>query len=320
MVTQRRARGIELLGGFVAVKLLSRQLAGFDPSAPSVRTALLGPGAASVGPLPTAYPMSLSPFDAHGSSPAPHRDAATTDLEPAVSPARQLRVLFINDTARNGGPGRSLYYILRFLDPAVVHRAVVLPRSGVIGELLSKGGVADELLYEPTLVENPVEPWSRAIERDDFAAPLPLRAVRLAGNVARGGWSIARLTSLVRRGRYDLLYCNGTNADFAGGAVAWTSGVPALWHVRYTSLPRALEGVHGRLAASRGVRRILCVSGAAAKLFSHCDGKVRVLHNALDVEEFSPSRVKPSLRAELGVAPDEVSFGSQGRILRRKGY
>ena len=34
-----------------------------------------------------------------------------------VTPRRKVRVLFINDTARNGGPGRSLFYILRFLDP-----------------------------------------------------------------------------------------------------------------------------------------------------------------------------------------------------------
>ena len=39
------------------------------------------------------------------------------DEEPPVVPARKARVLFINDTARNGGPGRSLFYILRFLDP-----------------------------------------------------------------------------------------------------------------------------------------------------------------------------------------------------------
>ncbi|HEY5241502.1 MAG TPA: hypothetical protein VIJ22_08560, partial [Polyangiaceae bacterium] len=58
-----------------------------------------------------------------------------------------VRVLFINDTARNGGPGRSLHSILRFLDPAVVHRAVVLPRDGAIAELLARDAVADELIF-----------------------------------------------------------------------------------------------------------------------------------------------------------------------------
>ncbi len=246
-------------------------------------------------------------------------------LPGAIAPTRKVRVLFVNDTARNGGPGRSLFYILKFLDPDVVHRAVVLPREGVISELLSggekgSGSVVDDLLFEPNLVENPVEPWGRAMVREDFDAPLPLRGARLVGNVAKGGLAIARLTQVIKRGRYDLIYCNGTNADFAGGALAWSSKVPALWHVRYTSVPGALRKVHDNLAASRGVRRIVCVSRAAAGLFPHCPEKVTVIHNALDIAEFAPKAVTPTLRAELGVGKDTVIFGSQGRILRRKGY
>lgn len=229
-----------------------------------------------------------------------------------------LRVLFLNDTARNGGPGRSLFTILRFLDPASVHRTVVLPREGVIADLLRP--VADEMVFEPGLVENPVEPWSRAIERSDFDAPSPLRAVRAVGNVARAGLGLRRLASFVRSGEYDLVYCNGTNADFAGGALAWMTGVPCLWHVRYTSLPKAVRGVHDRLAAGVGVQRIVCVSHAAAALFPHVPTKVRVIHNALDLTAFDPSAVDGVLRKELGLAPGTVVFGSQGRILPRKGY
>jgi len=231
-----------------------------------------------------------------------------------------VRVLFINDTARNGGPGRSLHSILKFLDPAAVHRAVVLPREGAIADLLSRDAVADELLFEPNLVENPIEPWNRAMERTDFDAPAALKGARLAGNVVKATRAVARLARLVRRGQFDLVYCNGTNADFAGGALAGLTGVPALWHVRYTSLPRAVAGLHRRLSAGRGVRRIVCVSHAAAALFPHCRDKVRVIHNALDVGDFDPDHVRPTLRAELGLRPDAVVVGSHGRVLRRKGY
>ncbi|MBX3230902.1 MAG: glycosyltransferase [Labilithrix sp.] len=238
---------------------------------------------------------------------------------------RKVRVLFINDTARNGGPGRSLFYILRFLDPEVVHRSVVLPRAGVISELYETHRVTEELLFEPDLVENPIEPADRPMARDDFDAPVATRAMRAGVNVVRAGRALARLTKLLRQGprgegRYDLVYCNGTNADFAGGLLAKASGVPALWHVRYTSLPGAVRGLHDRLAVSRGVRRIVCVSNASAQLFPHCAEKVRVIHNALDTEEFDVRGITPTLRRELGLPPDAVIFGSVGRILPRKGY
>jgi glycosyltransferase involved in cell wall biosynthesis len=248
-------------------------------------------------------------------SPTPSA-GATPDA--AITPP--VRVLFVNDTARNGGPGRSLHSILKFLDPSVVRATVVLPRDGAIAEILARDGVADEIVFEPDLVENPIEPWGRAMERRDFDAPVVLRAARFAGNVVKATRGLARLASRLRSGRFDLVYCNGTNADFAGGALAALTGVPALWHVRYTSLPRVVTGVHRRLSASAGVRRIVCVSRAAAGLFPHCPGKVRVLHNGLDLAEFHPGSVTGSLRAQLGVPADTVVVGSHGRVLRRKGY
>ena len=259
--------------------------------------------------------MSLDPLRAQS---APR--TSSSGVSGARSRTRKARVLFVNDTARNGGPGRSLFYILKFLDPEVIHRAVVLPREGVISELYASSGITEELFFEPNLVENPVEPWNRAMEREDFDAPLVVRAARAVGNVGRGAYGIARLTRLLRAGDYDLVYCNGTNACFAGGALARTSRVPALWHVRYTSVPGALERVHAGLAASRGVRSIVCVSKASAALFPHCPEKVKVIHNALDVEEFAPRGVVPRLRQELGLPEGTVVFGSQGRILPRKGY
>jgi len=232
-----------------------------------------------------------------------------------MSPAR---ILFVNDTARNGGPGRSLHSILKFIDPAVVRRVVVLPRPGAIADLLS--GVADEVRFEPNLVENPIEPWGRAMERRDFDAPLGVKAARVAGNAVKATRAVARLAAMVKRERFDLVYCNGTNADFVGGILSGITGVPSLWHVRYTSLPVPVRGIHRRLSRSRGVRRIVCVSRAAASLFAHCTEKVCVVHNALDVAAFDPASLRPTLRADLGLPAGAIVFGSHGRVLRRKGY
>ena len=233
---------------------------------------------------------------------------------------RKLRVLFLNDTSRNGGPGRSLFYILRFLDTARIHRAVVLPRPGVISEMYRAANIADELFFEPDLVENPVEPASRAMVREDFDAPIYRRASRLAVNVMRGARGLLRLRRRILTGPYDLIYCNGTNACFAGGALARMTGVPAVWHVRYTSVPKALVRLHADLASHPKVARIVCVSNASAKLFPNNTDKVRVIHNALDPADFDTTSITPVLRSELGLPADTIVFGSQGRILPRKGY
>jgi glycosyltransferase involved in cell wall biosynthesis len=231
-----------------------------------------------------------------------------------------LRVLFLNDTSRNGGPGRTLFTLLKFLDPAEVHRAVLLPREGVVADMLRDGEVVDDLIFEPSFVENAVEPWDRPIVRDDFAASLRVKSVRAVGNVARGAAAVARMALTVKQGNYDLVFCNGTSANFAGGAIAAMTGVPVVWHVFYTSVAAPIAPLHARLAASKGVRSIVCVSEPTTRMFPHVKGKVRIVHDAIDVAEFDAGRVAPVLREELGLPKDAVVFGSQGRILPRKGY
>jgi glycosyltransferase involved in cell wall biosynthesis len=232
---------------------------------------------------------------------------------------KPLRVLFLNDTSRNGGPGRTLHSILRNLDPARVHRLVVVPREGVVSELLRAGRCADDLQLLPELIENPFEPWSRQLVRDDLDASLPLQVVRASGNVLRGASALFSLRALVLREQVQAIFCNGTSANFAGAAVANMTGVPAVWHVFYTSLAKPIQGLHARLAASRGVARILCVSQATRRLFPHVPEKAQLHHDAIDLAEFEEP-LAPVLRKELGWSADSVVFASQGRILPRKGY
>lgn len=234
--------------------------------------------------------------------------------------AARLRVLFINDTSRNGGPGRSLFYILKFLDPEVIYRAALLPRPDVVSDLLRDGGVAEAVFFESKLVENPFEPWTRPMQRADFDAPLPVKGVRAIGNVVRGAAAVISLIRLVKRQRIDLIFCNGTTANFAGGAVAALTGVPALWHVCYTSVAPPIRWLHARLAAHPQVRSIVCISTATTKLFSHCRAKTTIIHNAIDTGEFDRAAVAPMLRRELGLDDETVVFGSHGRIVPHKGY
>ena len=231
-----------------------------------------------------------------------------------------VRALFLNDTSRNGGPGRTLFYILKFLEPARIHRTVIVPRAGVVSELLLGGKVVDDLRFLPNLVENVIEPWNRPMDREDFTAPLPLRALRAVANVARGTSAVFELLSLVRSTRAEVVFCNGTTANFAGGAVARMTDVPVVWHAFYPEVARPIAGLHAKLAAEKNVRAILCVSKPIAKQFAHVKEKVRVVHDAIDTDEFAPEAAGRVLRKELGYDDETIVFGSQGRILPRKGY
>lgn len=246
----------------------------------------------------------------------------SNDVQPPTTAAsgRPLRALFLNDTSRNGGPGRTLATLLAHFDPAQVHRSVILPREGVVAELLRSRRLADELSFENHFVENLIEPWDRAISRADFDAPLLLRVGRAAGNTVRAAQAIQRLAAMIRRSGTEVLFCNGTSANFAGAALGALTGVNVVWHVFYTSVAPVIAPLHRQLAASRSVRSILCVSEPTSRMFEHCRHKVQIVHDSIDLEEYSPRAVTPCLRQELQITDDTVVFLSQGRILRSKGY
>jgi glycosyltransferase involved in cell wall biosynthesis len=239
---------------------------------------------------------------------------------PQADAGRRLRVLFINDTSRNGGPGRTILYILKFLDTDRIHRTVLIPREGIVSRRIVDAGAADHLFFEPGLIENLYEPLSRPIKREDFDAPLVLKMFRVTGNVSRGTMGFFRLLRRVRKEHFDLIFCNGTLAGFFGGALAVATGTPAIWHVFYPSVAPLMRPLHRMLAARRDIRLVICVSRPTSLQFEHCAEKVRQVHLALDIDEFDWHATKPLLRNELGLDDRTVVFGSCGRILPQKGF
>ncbi len=191
---------------------------------------------------------------------------------------------------------------------------------GVVSRRLAEAKVAETLFFDAGLVENIFEPFSRPMERRDFDAPLPLRLLRAIGNVVRATGMMLRLIGRVRRERFDLIFCNGTSANFVGGAIAAIAGVPAIWHVLYPSVAPPIRWLHARLAAGKNVRSIICVSRPTELQFGHCLAKVRSIQTALDIDEFDRRSIQPLLRTETSIGADTVIFGSHGRILPRKGF
>ncbi len=239
-------------------------------------------------------------------------------LEP-IKPLR-ARILIFNDTPRNGGPGKVLLHFLRYANRAHLYVGVHLMRPDVLSEIYLDEGVADEVSFDANLIENPIQPYGRPMERRDFDAPLWRKTYRIITNVPRAFFGLAALAKLMRKGGYDLLYCNGLYAVIVGGLLARFAGIPVLWHLHDTSLPKALSGIFRWMARSDNVRGIICVSKASAAMVDFAPNKAIVVLNPVDLSEFDRSIIQPVLRQEMQWNEDAIIFGSHGRVVARKGY
>ena len=244
-----------------------------------------------------------------------------TDLKANTSTNRtRSRVLIFNDTPRNGGPGKVLLHFLRYADKRRLSVGVHLMRSDVLSDIYEDEAVADDISFDANLIENPIQPLRRPMERKDFTAPFWLKTMRALINVPRIFLGVGALALRMRKGKYNLFYCNGLYAVLIGGLLARLAGVPVLWHLHDTSLPEILSGPFRWMARSSNVRSIICVSKASAKMVDFAADKTTVVLNPVDVDEFGGGRTIPALRQEMGWDRDDIIFGSHGRVVARKGY
>ena len=232
----------------------------------------------------------------------------------------KLRVLIFNDTPRNGGPGKVLLQFLRYADKSRLSVAIHLMRADVLSDIYTEEAVAQHISFDSNLVENPIQPLRRPMARRDFQAPLWLKLFRMFVNVPRIFVGIGALAARMRKGKYDLLYCNGLYAVLIGGVLARFVGIPVLWHLHDTGLPKVLHGIFRWMAYSKNVRWIVCVSNASAQMVPFVANKTSIVLNPVDLSEFSEAGLSPALRREQDWKDTDIIFGSHGRVVSRKGY
>lgn len=231
-------------------------------------------------------------------------------------------MLFINHSVRDGGPGRSLFYILRHIDRRRVTPLVLVPRHDVFSEELKAEGIFENVMVDPRFPENirkPVTgPGSGAGPPGALSGPATLFFSIL--NVARMASLVADSPRLVRENGIDVIYCNGTLAKIVGAFMGKRTARPVIWHVRNIQRGRFMKFLMKTLSGFRCVRRIICVSRAAASQFGDAGDKVGVVYNGIDPADFDAESVRGSLREEFSIPDDAVVVGNTGRIVPRKGY
>ncbi len=236
------------------------------------------------------------------------------------------RVLFINHSIRDGGPGKSLFYILKFLDRTKLTPYVLIPKDDVFSDWLRAQGIYENVITDKRFPENLKRPRFQTVNGggDDgefsyyYNKWLHLLSVLL--NILDLFSLVITSPFLIRRKKIDVIYCNGTQAKIVGALMGLINRCPVIWHVRNIQQTRLLGSLINTLAGLPVVRRIICVSGATADQFRHGRDKVVVIHNGIDVGDYDPETTKGEIRSAYGLAGDTVIVGSTGRIVPRKGY
>jgi len=143
-------------------------------------------------------------------------------------------VLFINHSIRDGGPGRSLFYLLKFLNSRTINPTILIPGHNVFSEQMRELGLENNLIVNPLFPENIMRPLFGGSPNDSSSerSSIFLKALSIFLNAI--GLIIFMLTSpfLIRSKKIDLIYCNGTLAKIVGAIIGLVNMRPVIWHVR----------------------------------------------------------------------------------------
>jgi glycosyltransferase involved in cell wall biosynthesis len=220
------------------------------------------------------------------------------------------RVLLLCEYATLNGGERSMLATLEGIAAAGFEPLVAAPPRGPLAEVLRQRGVE----------HLPWQVWDAA-------------GVRLPQGQLR-----ENLAELLARVRPGLLHANSLSMGRLSGPVAAVLGLPSIAHLRdiIRLSDRAIGDLqeHKRLLAVSGAVRDYYVRSVARPLRGRgcgsrsdpptlgagiAPGKLHVLYNGVDLEEFSPRPATGYLQRDLGIPEGVPLAGTIGQIGLRKG-
>ncbi|NUM81951.1 glycosyltransferase family 4 protein [bacterium] len=229
----------------------------------------------------------------------------------------QIKILFIDQSIKDGGGGRSLFYILKFINKNAFEPIAYLPdEEGVLPERIEKEGVC-ELIREPLLhSSNKVARLKKKAADENIFE----RIYSLVLNYAELFYlTFFKLPSLVKKRSIDILYANNITTRMMAGFVGLVTGCKVVWHSR--DVPSGKDRVIQKFLARRHpLKKVICVSENNRRFFPSPAEKSIVVHNGIDAEEFNSVTITKKLRNEFHIPQNAVVFGVTGRILPKKGY
>ena len=223
-------------------------------------------------------------------------------------------ILFINHSVRDGGPGRSLLYLLKHFDFKNFNVHVLLPSRNVFSENIEKEGLQINQIFNHNFPEN--------LKKQNFNINnnrINLLPLDILINIFRLIYLLFSFRSTLKKNKIDVIYCNGTLAKFFGALLGTIYSTKVIWHVRNIQQNFILKYLINKFSEYDCVKKIICVSIATQNQFKS-NNKTVVINNGIDTEEYNLSRVEKLLRKEYAIPSEKIIIGTAGRVVPRKNF
>jgi glycosyltransferase involved in cell wall biosynthesis len=201
--------------------------------------------------------------------------------------------------------------------------------------LLTVEGLHHRYNDDVTLITGPAEGpegdlFDRAYGRGLKVEMMPelVRAVRPLTDAK----AYTLLRKAIRRLRPEVVHTHSSKAGIVGRAAAWAERVPAVVHTIHglpfgpseTPLKNRLYVASERWAARRCHAIVSVCDAMTEQALAAGVGRpeqYQTVYSGMEVEAFlNPARGRDEVRRELGLAGDEVAFGTVARLFERKGH
>lgn len=238
---------------------------------------------------------------------------------------KKLNVLFINHSVRDGGPGRSLFYILKYIDRQKINPYVLIPKDDIFSSLLRSENLYKNIVIENRFPENVLRPRLNSVFNNNFINNSYLlsrisKIVSILLNVVDLIIFVFTSGRLLERNNIKVIYCNGTLAKIVGVLIGRVNDTSVIWHVRNIQQNSIMKYLMNWLSGLRVLKRIICVSGPTANQFYKNKNKLVIINNGIDLDDYNQDNTAGKLRMEFSILKTDIVVGTVGRIVPRKKY
>lgn len=228
-----------------------------------------------------------------------------------------MKVAFIEQASELGGVEYSTLRLATALNSSYFQPLIICPEEGKLTDL------ARQMQLEVSTVPHPkFESVSWYLGKHYIANPFGFLSSAL--NIFRSAYLMQQY---LRANPVDIVITKGLMAHFYGGLAAHWQNIPCIWYVQEEVDKNRAAGLY-RLLLIQGASRIpskVVVDAEALldqfKKVPNFEGRVAVIYNGIDTEQFKPFTVeqKTTARKELGIPKEAFVIGQAGRIIPVKG-